>query len=220
MPLTAHQASVLNAAISTYAFPAVYNDFGAGTQIVAPTMLACEAAIRGQLVSPNPANSKDGLANVIYWGNATAGYRDYRVAEFRATVTPMQIANFQSMVAGGRVPTLGQIKDLKMRGFSGISFVSEVLMFLDPVRYCVLDLQLTSLRTPTGQGAVNRLTFGTQITITANNSAAYDAWRAECAGIGDLYFGGRYRAVDVERGFFNLIQSGDTATAQGIYEDA
>lgn len=220
MPLTAAQVSVLDMAMSSYAFPAVYCDFGAETQIVASTMFACEAAIRSQLVSPNPLNTKDGLANVIYWGNATAGYRDHRVAEFRAAVTSLQIAGFQAMVVGGGVPTLRQVKDLKMKGFSGISFISKVLMFLDPARYCVLDLQLTSLRTPVGHGAVNRLTFGTQIAITANNSAAYNAWRAECIEISTSYFGGRYRAVDVERGFFNLIQSGNMAAAQRIYEDA
>lgn len=220
MPLNSSHTASLSAAIAAYRFPATYFDFALGVQIFPPNMLACEGALRGQLVSAIPQVVKDGLANVLYWGNAAAGYRDHRVSEFRNSVSASQLSDFQAIVARGAVPSLRQVKELRMRGYSGISFVSKVLMFLDPTRFCVLDLQLTQLRTPGGAGAINALTFGTQIPITRNNSAAYDGWRNECARISRIYFGGAFRAVDIERGFFHLIQSGRAVLAAQIYEAA
>ncbi len=220
MPLNAHQVGVLDAAVAAYAFPPEYFDFVAGVPVIAPTVALLEVAIGRQLTSANLGNVEHGLANVIYWGNATAGYRNHRVAEFRTHITQVQLTAFQALVTGGRVPTLREIKRLEMRGYSGISFVSKVLMFLNPAQYCVLDLQLTALSTPGGHGALNHITFTTQIPITARNMAAYDSWRVECIRISNTYYGGRYRAVDIERGFFHLIQSGRLLIAQQIYEDA
>jgi hypothetical protein len=220
MSLTTYQTSILDAAIAGYAYPAVYFDFAAEAQIVSATMVVCESEIRSQLLSNNPYNVMNGLSNVIYWGNATAGYRDHRVAEFREAITLNQLSKFQNLVAGGIVPTLRQIKDLQMRGFSGMSFVSKVLMFLDPMQYCVLDKQITKLRTPNGHGSVNLLKYGTQIDITVSNEDVYNDWRAECMRISDIYFDNRYRAVDIERGFFNLIQNAKLSAAQQIYENA
>lgn len=104
-----------------------------------------------------------------------------------------------------------------MPQFSGVSFISKILMFLDPSTYCVLDRQLARLTGP-GQKALHRLKCsGNQIGVTAHNEALYDAWREECRGISLKYFDGRYRVADVERGFFQLIQAGQLGFANELY---
>lgn len=220
MPLSANQIHALDAAIAAYAFPLVYFDFSTGTALTALSVAVLETEIQRLLISLNPTDVKNGLANVIYWGNANAGYRDHRVDRFRTGVTTAQLTSFQRMVTRGRVPTLGDIRGLRMPGYSGISFISKILMFLDPRHYPVLDLQLASLAIPNGVRAIDRLVVRTQIPISAHNTAAYDAWRMECLYISNTYFGGRYRAVDIERGFFHLAQSGRSRDASDIYHSA
>lgn len=220
MPLSTSQIHTLDAAIAAYAFPLEYFNFSTGVPLTAPSITVLEFAIQRLLISPNLVDVKDGLANVIYWGNANAGYRGYRVNIFRTGVTTAQLTSFQRMVAGGRVPTLGDIRGLRMPGYSGISFISKILMFLDPRHYPVLDLQLASLAIPQGNRAIDHLVVRTQIPISAHNIAAYDAWRIECIAMSTTYFGGRYRAVDIERGLFHLIQSGSSRDASDIYHSA
>jgi hypothetical protein len=60
----------------------------------------------------------------------------------------------------------------------------------------------------------------TQIRITAANSYAYEAWCGKMVEISDAHFGGRYRAVDVERGLFQLIQHGSVEIAARILSDS
>ncbi len=44
--------------------------------------------------------------------------------------------------------------------------------------------------------------------------------RGQCRAISNAYFNGQHRVVDVERGFFNLIQQGHLQLAQVIYAAA
>lgn len=220
MSLTKTQVSDLGDAIKAYKFPVVYFDFKTGKQVVATSMSKCEKVIKKQLLSTNLLDVKDGLSNIIYWGNATAGYRGFRVDQFRGMVSTAQLQSFQELVKGGSVPSLKKIKDLKMSGYSGISFISKILMFLNPTTHCVLDLQLTSLGSTSGSKAIDNIKFNTQIPITKNNMNEYDNWRNECFEISKLYFGSVYRAVDIERGFFSLIQASKKKLAQDIYRDA
>ena len=118
---------------------------------------------------------------------------------------------------------MGEIKRIHIPQYSGISFVSKVLMFLDPMEYCVLDKQIASLRTQNVPKALSQLVFGTnetQIRISAHNEAVYDGWRKECLAVGTDYYNNEYRAVDIERGFFQLIQQGWLLDAQVIYNNA
>ena len=56
-------------------------------------------------------------------------------------------------------------------------------------------------------GSLEKYLPHSQIPVTAHNHRVYDGWRAECQRISTTYFSGRYRVVDVERGFFHLIQT-------------
>jgi len=217
MPLNGRQLVELDRAIAEYAFPAIYFDFRANTEVRAGDMRAVEAAIRDMLVSGAAERIRDGLANVIYWGYAQIGYRETRVLRFRQNVSADQLCRFQALIKAESSVGLASIAALRLPEFSGISFISKILAFLDPARYCVLDKQLLKLAAVAGNRALHRLSAGTQIPVTASNEKAYDAWRGECAEISVRYFGGRYRVVDVERGFFSMVQAGQLAAAQELY---
>ena len=220
MPLTQQQVNTLQASILGYAFPAIYFDFVANTKIDAGNMVVLEGVISGMLLSPQQEQTKHGLANVIYWGNANIGYQSHRVNQFLKNITAAQLQQFQGMVANGNIPTLRQIKNIRMPEYSGISFISKIVTFLSPVQYCVLDLKLASLGKVPGVKAIHNLKVTTQVGVTANNSEAYYQWCNECQTISNQYYAGRYRVVDVERGFFNLIQNGPLRVAQDIYNAA
>lgn len=217
MSLNSKEVQILNDAIQNYGFPTVYFDFTKDMKVDTSSMSSVERKINDQLTSDNPQEVIFGLANVLYWGYAQIGYRNIRVKKFlNGTSTDHAIA-FQNLLSTGSLPTLRQIRDLRMPEFSGISFISKILAFLDPVNCCVLDQQLARLANGDGQGALNKLTRGQQITVTVNNELAYKGWRNECQAISKKYFKGEYRAIDIERGFFQLVQSNQLPLAQAIY---
>ncbi|MGD0828371.1 MAG: hypothetical protein ABSA09_09860 [Desulfobaccales bacterium] len=114
------------------------------------------------------------------------------------------------------------IKNLNLSQFSGMSFISKILMFLNPQNYCVLDKKISKLRTPECTKALSHLAFGpkeTRIRISQNNENVYNAWREECRAISAQYYNNTYRVADVERGFFTLIQ-GNLLRAREIYNVA
>ena len=107
-----------------------------------------------------------------------------------------------------------------MPEYSGISFVSKILAFLDPQNYCVLDQQLARLANMPGAKALGHLVRGSQIRITKKNQSVYDLWRQECQEISNKYFRGKFRVVDIERGFFSMVQNEKLSLAQKIYSNA
>lgn len=219
MALDVQQVEQIRTAVSAYDFPLLYWDFENDTRAAAASIGDLEDLIRGQLISTDPEMVKRGLANVVYWGNATAGYGSVRMTRFLTGITTGQLVRFQALVAQGAA-TVKEIRRLRMPQFSGISFISKVIMFLDPVHQCVLDLQIRKLAAADGVGAIANIKNGTQIYVTQKNCAAYAAWCQECVNIGERYFDGDYRAADIERGFFHLIRSGHLNDARKIYADA
>ena len=75
------------------------------------------------------------------------------------------------------------IKKLQLRQFSQISFVSKILMFLDPTRYPVLDLKIAKAFAKSSFLPLQNLTFATSIPITERNATAYDTWACWCREI-------------------------------------
>jgi hypothetical protein len=220
MPLDRQQAVELEAAVARYGFPPVYFDFGAGVEVRAENMRTVEAEIREMLTSAEIPHVRDGLSNVIYWGYAQMRYRDVRVKRFRDTCVDDQLRSFRALIGAGETVGLIALKQLNLPEFSGISFLSKILAFLDPVHHCVLDKQLLKLATVSGNRALHRVSARTQIPVTASNERAYRAWCEECANVSDHYYVGRYRVVDVERGFFQLLQEKKVGIAQDLYAAA
>ena len=220
MSLTLEQKRELEASITKYDFPSVYFIFDLGIKIVTKGMSEVEDVINSQLNSNQINQIKFGLANVIYWGNANAGYQTYRTNRLLEGVTDSQLNQFKGLVSNGNIPTLYQIKNLQMPQFSGISFISKIVTFLDPVNYCVLDLLVSRLGNTEGKKAVHSVKTTTGIPVSTNNSLNYYRWCNECLEISKKYYEGKFRAVDIERGFFNLIQNNKLHDAQLIYMNA
>ena len=146
MPLTSQQIRTLQSAIGSYSFPAVYYDFRKNLEIKCALITNVEIAINGLLLSSNLTDVKDGLSNIIYWGYANSGYRNYKVSTFRNKITNAHANSFKTLVAANPVPCLTCLKHLGMPQFSNISFLSKIAMFLNPSTNCVLDLQIAKLK--------------------------------------------------------------------------
>ncbi len=97
---------------------------------------------------------------------------------------------------------LRRIVQLGLPIYSNVSFTSKLLMFLDPQRFVVLDGQLARLGEARLLGPL-RLTTG--IAPTRKNLSVYSAWCHACSN-GARQLGLGYRAVDIERGIFALVQ--------------
>ena len=194
-----------------------------GIEIRANNITDVENLLAGQLRSQQPDTIKYALVNIIYWGYAKIGYRQNRIDAFMDNVSSFQIQAFQTLTSTNKIPTLRAIKEIGLPQYSGMSFITKILMFLKPNDYCVLDQQIAKLRDPASNKVLNDLVFGkkdAQIRISKHNEAVYDGWCHECLEISLKYFRGIYRVVDIERGFFNLIQQNRLLDAREIYNDA
>ena len=220
MPLNLEQIKMLEEAITNYDFPAEYFDFSINAKVKTKNMAEVECVINKQLTTDLIDHVKFGLANVVYWGNATAGYQTYRTNQLLQGVTNEQLNNFNQLVSSSKIPTLHQIKTLKIPQFSGISFISKIVTFLDPKNYCVLDLLVSRLGHIPGSKALHSVKSTTGIAVSKNNSSSYYRWCNECLEISKKYYEDRFRAVDIERGFFCLIRNNKLKEAQHIYNDA
>src|SRR5690606_2700004 len=147
MPLSTTQQKTMASAIQDYDFPMVAYDF------VSDNVLndfvnyqELERFIQSQLTSDVLSEVRDGLSNVLYWGYATSkGRQSHRVELFRSSVTETQLRSFMAHLSSREV-NLQAVKQCKLPQLSNISFVSKVLMFLDPERFVTLDLQLRKLK--------------------------------------------------------------------------
>ena len=110
-----------------------------------------------------------------------------------------------------------------MPQFSGMSFISKVRMFLAPTSYVILDQQLLKINNEPFETLLNKIKFGkkeTQIRISKDNITVYKKWCDKCIEISNTIFNGIYRAVDIERGFFTLIQNDNATLAAKILSKA
>jgi hypothetical protein len=148
------------------------------------------------------------------------GLADVRVGHFRTTVSPTQLRAASLLLSGSPRPTLLSIKKLGLPQFSGVSFVSKVRMFLDPVSSATLDQQIMKIRGVRPTTVLAAVRPGkTTIPVSAANSAAYEAWCERLDYIRKTYLPA-VRVVDIERGLFHLIQSGNLATSADLLADA
>jgi hypothetical protein len=220
--LSAQQKDRLRIAIVGYAFPADHFDFSRNAPERLADTRAVEIAIGRDLRSGEPELVKNGLSNVLYWGYGQMGIRDTRVSRFRTKVTSSQLTQAGALFRRSPVPSVAEIKRLDLPEFSGLSFVSKIRMFLDPDHSATLDRQIMKIhrRCTTTVLALFCIGTSTQIRITANNSDAYETWCIRMSEISRRHFEGRFRAVDIERGLFQLIQRDDVEIAAQILNDA
>jgi hypothetical protein len=130
-----------------YDFPAKLFDFKNGKELEFSDYRRLEAYLQSLLISQNVNKLVDGLSNVLFWGYYRTGYGVVRVERFRDNVTVNQLKKFSDLVLTGKLNPLA-IKDIGMPQFSGFSFVSKILMFLDPERFVILDKKSCRFRNP------------------------------------------------------------------------
>ena len=198
-------------------------------------MRTVEEYIGGLLRSNKPQEVKNGLANVLYWGHAGGPFRDSSVRNFIGT-NPNELApklnRFVELAkelkgasnsgeAGAGRSDLLKIQKLKIPQFGdGMSFVSKILMFLDPERYPVLDRKIAKAYANSFFSPLQDLKlYNTSIPISKeNNVAVYDTWACWCRQIARVVKETpespcHVRAVDVERALFTLAKLNKIATA-------
>jgi hypothetical protein len=224
MPLDKQQINSVDEAIHNYDFPCVIFDFLGGQERQLTSMLEVETVIRSQLVAGDVTSVRDGLSNVLYWGYARTGFRNTRVRKFRREVDEQGLYDASELFRTIHGPAVKKIKELKLPEFAGLSFVSKVRMFLDPADYVVLDLQLLKLREQPVNTVFREIIAPnnpTTIRITRHNESIYEHWSRQCRHIAARYFAeNRFRAVDIERGIFQMMGAGQARIAAGILSDA
>lgn len=222
MALSQQQRNYLFKAIENYSFPPDYYDFDCNVAGRLADTKTVEVKIGRDLKSGDPGQVKNGLSNVLYWGYARVPYRAKRVSRFRESVNAFQLTQASALFSKSLRPSVVEIKKLGLPEFSGLSFVSKIRMFLDPENSAVLDKQILKIHQHCQTTVLENLHVGksTQIPITRNNSETYERWCSRMKEISSLYFDARFRAVDVERGFFQLIQDGSVVLAAQILKNA
>lgn len=223
MTLSAIQIHKLRTAIENYCFPPAYYDFNQDVPACFDNMAEVETKVKKDLLSNHFHTVKNGLSNVLYWGYARMGIRNTRVARFRQKVTTKQLSETIHLFSQSLSPSLIQIKKIELPEFSGVSFVSKIRMFLDPTNSVTLDFQIMKINQECPDSILANVHVSkksTQINITKTNSLAYEAWCKKNRSISDQYYSSLYRAVDVERGFFQLIQCNQVKLAGEILKNA
>lgn len=205
----------LVAAVEAYAYPSVTFDFERRTERVHRNVRELEQVICDDLTSAQPERVRAGLANVIYWGYARQGRRDVRVRSFLEAVTSAHLDRAREAFASVHGPGLRDLKRIGLPRFTQVTFLSKLRMFLDPVCYAALDLKLAKLRFEQPSTLLHDLKVQpTSIPVTAHNEAVYAAWCAACQALATALGPERgWRAADVERGVFHLVDIGQAASA-------
>lgn len=193
-----------------YNYPGFGFEFNSQVEKSFSSYRELEAEFRSQLFSSSLEQIKDGLSNVLYWGFYRAGYRDVRVQKFRNKVTNDQLRKFRDLVVNKSYTPI-EIKKLKMPQFSGFAFISKVMMFLDPTNYVTLDKKIMDLKDSNFlENPLTKIKFSeheTMIRITKESQSYYFSWCNMCKEIAAKQFPGKI-AVDIERGFFRLVETG------------
>jgi len=214
MRLNDEQIQRLREVISGYDFPMVAYDFEKQHERSNfESYLELERYVCDLLRSGRSEAVRNGLSNVLYWGYATSrGRQRDRVGKFRARVTEQQLSAFSKVVRATEFIKPSDICKCGLPQFSKLSFISKVLMFLDPYRYVTLDLQLRKIQNA-GISTIfkNLKACPTYLPVNQHNETFYYSWCSTCAEIAREYFDSTgIRAVDVERGIFTLVRNGET----------
>jgi hypothetical protein len=205
--------SILLEAILAYDYPAVTYDFADGCERQFSTIRELDTYLQGCLHSDNMQNLTDGLSGIFYWGHYRAGYRDYRVARFRSNITDVRLQRAVEIFPKVEGAGLMALKTLGLPEFSNMAFTTKLRMFLDPEHYCVLDKKIATLA-PLASRLRQQPTF---IPVNEHNQQAYRWWVDACSSLASQIQ--NFRPVDVERGFFCLIEREQIGLAERLLSD-
>lgn len=193
-----------------YSYPCSVFDFDAGHERQLQTMIEVEAFINTRLTSSDPSQVRDGLSNILYWGHyRSRGRREERVRKLRENVDRSKLLAVIDAFRRTDI-SIRQLKNLSLPEFSNFSFLSKLRTFLDPTRYCVIDLKLLTIEAL--QGRFKQ--YPTYIPVTIENEKSYQWWVRLCTTAAHAVTEDQvFRPVDAERGFFHLVDSGKAELA-------
>jgi len=195
-----------------YNFPSRLYDFNLNKEIEFENYRQLEKHIQNLLTHKEINKIKDGLSNVLFWGFYRIGYRDNRVKIFRQQVTDFQLMAFSNLVKTNKINPIS-IKKLGLPQFSQFSFISKILMFINPKRYVTLDKKIMNLKDPFNPDSpLTRIPYSendTGIRITKTSTKYYFEWCELCSFIAKKINSNKI-AVDIERGFFRLVEEEKT----------
>ena len=228
-------AALLCETVRDYDFPPVTYDFAKEKEICHGSMRDVEKCIHDLLCSGDTRKVKDGLSKVLYWGHANSKHlqksslknlRETADAELKRKLDRfMQLA--QELARPSIVPSGGDLLKIANLGIpqfqSGVSFVSKILMFLNPMNYPVLDTRIAKFNTMIAEAYTNSFCSplhdlklnkaGNSIPIAGRknkNPDVYDIWACWCRKIAKVVNASpespcnHFRPVDVERALFTL----------------
>lgn len=218
MPLNQKLITTLGHAIKKYCYPKVTYDFLLSKEISHSSMRQLETLIKNDLVSNNLTLVKNGLSNILYWGHYRAGYYWTRVKKFRKKVKNPCLQKASSVFQTPSMWSIENLKKRKLPEFSNLSFLSKLLMFLDPRQYVVLDKKLMRLKQIYPFNKISEQK--TYIPCTEQNIVGYREWCCLCKTCADKYFQHqKVFAVDIERGIFYLVENARYSIAENIIKN-
>jgi len=191
-----------------YDFPCKLFDFKNKSEIEFEDYRTLEKYIQKQLLSNDILQVKDGLSNVLFWGYYRIGYKETRLKKFRDYVTPFQLEAFKDLLVKNMINPIN-IKKIGMPQFSGFSFISKILMFLNPSKYVVLDKKIMKLRDEKNlDNPLSNIPYkpsDSGIRVSPVSQKYYHAWCELCNFISSQ-MSETIITVDIERGFFKLVE--------------
>lgn len=194
-----------------YDFPCRLFDFNSKQEIEFENYRELEKYIQTQLLSSNISQIKDGLSNVLYWGYYRIGYRKIRLKRFRDEITNQQLQAFANLMIVHKAEPIS-IKKLGMPEFSGLSFISKILMFSDPTKFVVLDKKIMEFNDPEDHdNPLSKIPYSKSdsgIRISQISQKYYYEWCKLCCFIAQQLHDNKI-AVDIERGFFKLVEENE-----------
>ena len=208
----------MNIEFPEYDFPCRMFDFNTEQEMEFDNYRELEKNIQEQFFSNSISQIKNGLSNVLYWGYYRIGYGKTRIKIFRENVTNFQLQAFSDLVKTNMADPIS-IKKIGLPQFSGFSFISKILMFMDPTTYVVLDKKIMELYdlknhdNPLTKIPYNRKDSGIRITKISNKY--YFEWCELCSFIAKQFQDHKI-AVDIERGFFKLAEKDEIEYAKLI----
>jgi hypothetical protein len=192
-----------------YDFPCKLFDFEIKSEIEFENYRTLEKYIQKQLLSNDILQVKDGLSNVLFWGYYRIGYKETRLKKFRDNITPFQLQAFKALLKNNMINPIN-IKKIGMPQFSGFSFISKILMFLNPLQYVVLDKKIMRLRDFKNiDNPLSNIPYKTSdsgIRISPVSQKYYLIWCELCKFIA-TQMSDNMIPVDIERGFFKLVEN-------------
>jgi hypothetical protein len=180
-----------------------------------PDHRALEDELRLQLLSKDPEQLRDGLANVLYWLYQLDGAGQDGIWAFRAGARRWALVEALRLLDGLEGPGLVRLEGLKLPGFRDLRSLSALRMFLDPRRYACLSTAHLGLAAEPGHSVIHEFAAARATDLfQPRHEVHYQRWCRICGRLAAaLPPEEDWRCADVERALGSLAALGEGETA-------